>query len=104
MIDKETFLSTIALIQEQDKINKQISDALELFGDGFYLFGSKSKDREALLNLLRKVCNDPYDYIGVWLYEDFDGVVSDDEHEWHLNTAEDLYDFLVDNQEYWKQG
>ena len=39
MITKETFVKALQLIQEQQEINHQFAKALDLVGDGHYVFG-----------------------------------------------------------------
>lgn len=51
--------------------------------------------------LLEDACNDVYQYIDLWLYGDWDRVLSDETHEWHLDTVEDLYDFIIEMQPEW---
>ena len=82
MITKETFVKALQLIQEQQEINHQFAKALDLVGDGHYVFG----------------VNDKYDYISWWLYEgepDYKVWSSDNTEEWNLTEPEALYDFIV---------
>ena len=98
MISKETFVKAIRLIQEQDEINRKVENALSLVGNGHYVFGTNSKDRVALLAVLKEAVGDTWDYIGWWLYEAAPEykVWSDDEtKEWCLKDPAALYDFIV---------
>lgn len=98
MISKETFLKAIDLIKEQDTVNKEFSHALEKVGNGHFLFETDNKYLEALLMVLREGINDKYDYISWWLYEESpDNKITsaDGKKEWILDTADKLYDFIV---------
>jgi len=98
MISKELFCKTIADIQEQEKLNDNFSSALKTMGDGHYLFGVNNKYYSALMNLLADIFQDDGDYITWWLYEDVEKVVwLEEKTEIPLKTAEQLYDFLLDN-------
>ena len=39
MISKETFCKALRLIEAQREIDRQFSKALELLGNGYYVFG-----------------------------------------------------------------
>lgn len=101
MISRDTFITVLQLIREQEEINDKVEAVLDLVGDGHFVYGVKNKLHQATMLLLKEDCNDRYDYIDWWLYESTDHVVSDDTKEWHLDTPDDLYDFLVENQELW---
>lgn len=51
--------------------------------------------------LLKESCNDVYEYIDWWLYEDVEHIVYSDDREWHLDSASDLYDFIAEMQDDW---
>lgn len=98
MITKETFVKALALIQEQSNINDQFSKALDLVGDGHFVFGAENKYLEALLLVMKEAANDRYDYISWWLYEaspDFRVWSEDENREWYLKEPEALYDFII---------
>ena len=98
MISKELFCKTLADIQEQEKINEDFGKAIEKMGDGYFLWGIGNKFHSALLNVLAAVFQDDSDYISWWLYEDVEKKVwLADGTEVSLETAEMLYDFLLDN-------
>ena len=69
MITKETFVKALQLIQEQQEINHQFAKALDLVGDGHYVFGVNNKFYDAAMLVLKEAVNDKYDYISWWLYE-----------------------------------
>ena len=88
MITKETFVKALQLIQEQQEINHQFAKALDLVGDGHYVFGVNNKFYDAAMLVLKEAVNDKYDYISWWLS-------SDNTEEWNLTEPEALYDFIV---------
>jgi len=99
VITKEIFCKTLQMINEQHEINDKFEDALDLVGDGYFVYGANNKYYEALLLVLKEAMNDQYDYIDWWLHD-----ATDDkrvwsagmEKEWDLNTPEALYDFIRD--------
>lgn len=98
MISKETFCKALALLQEQDKLNHVFSKALELMGNGAFVFGSEDRYKEALLLVLAEAVNDQYDYIEWWLYEsNICRIVrlADGSKYWDLSKPEALYDYIV---------
>lgn len=98
MITKETFVKALQLIQEQQEINHQFAKALDLVGDGHYVFGVNNKFYDAAMLVLKEAVNDKYDYISWWLYEgepDYKVLSSDNTEEWNLTEPEALYDFIV---------
>lgn len=98
MITKETFVKALQLIQEQQEINHQFAKALDLVGDGHYVFGVNNKFYDAAVLVLKEAVNDKYDYISWWLYEgepDYKVWSSDNTEEWNLTEPEALYDFIV---------
>lgn len=102
MISKELFVKVIGLLQEQDSIDEQFSKALDLVCDCVSIvYGTNNKAYKAVMLLLEDACNDVYQYIDLWLYGDWDRVLSDETHEWHLDTVEDLYDFIIEMQPEW---
>jgi len=102
MIKKETFVNVLNLIKEQDETNSEVGKALELICDSWVMYGFKDKYKDALNLLLNEIFDDKEsDWIGWWLYEDVEKKITfnDDRNEIYLNTAEDLYDFLLNNLE-----
>lgn len=101
MISKDTFCRVLALIQEQDEINDQVEKALQLVGDGHYVFGTDNRYYRALLLVLKEELNDKYEYIEWWLYEAEDYVVenADGSQKWDLKEPGALYDYLVETAE-----
>lgn len=101
MISKDTFCRALALIQEQDQINDQVEKALQLVGDGHYVFGTDNRYYKALLLMLKEELNDKYEYIEWWLYDAGDYVVenADGSQKWDLTEPGALYDYLVETAE-----
>lgn len=98
MISKETFVKAIQLIQEQQTINEQFSKALDLVGDGHFVFGTENKFYDAAMLVLKEAMNDKYDYISWWLHEgepDYKVWLADGSKEWDLKELEALYDYIV---------
>ena len=97
MIEKDTFCKCLALIQEQEQIDIQFSKALDLVGNGHFVFGAENRYLRALLLVLKEVMDDQYDYIDWWLFETSDYMVwtGDEKKEWCLKEPAALYDFIV---------
>lgn len=98
---KETFVQVINLIKEQQKIDEEFTDALSLVCDGHSIYFGSMKYLDAIMLILKEDMKDKYDYISWWLYEDVEKEISfkdeTGEHLIYLNTAENLYDFLIEN-------
>jgi len=97
MISKETFCTALRSIKEQENIDHQFSKALELVGNGHYVFTGGEKILEALRLVLKEATGDQYDYIEWWLYEvtsDYRVWTNNQEKEWCLEEPEALYDFI----------
>jgi len=98
MISKELFCKTLNEIIAQGELDENFGKAIETMGDGYFLFGIENKYRSSLLEVLAAVFQDDGEYISWWLYEDVEKVVwFEDKTEIPLKTAEQLYDFLLDN-------
>lgn len=99
MISKEIFCKALKLIREQDEINREFEKALDLVGNGHYVFGTENKYLEGLLMVLKETMKDHYDHIDWWIYEESsDYLVKsvDGQRSWCLKEPEALYDFLVE--------
>ena len=70
MLSKEGFCKALQMIKEQESIDEQFSKALNLVGDGHFVFGAENKYLMALRDVLKEAVNDQYDYIDWWLYEE----------------------------------
>jgi len=98
MISKELFCKTLAAIHEQGVLDENFGKAIETMGDGYFLFGIENKYRSSLLEVLAAVFQDTGELISWWLYEDVEKVIwLADKTEIRLKTAEQLYDFLLDD-------
>jgi hypothetical protein len=109
-ISRELFVTIMNKIKEQQEIDDKVGDALETVCGGWILFNSENKNLEALLLLLKELFVDVHDYIGWWLYESVEKIVTTEaigpfdipgKREWDLTTAEALYDFMEDCREDW---
>ena len=69
MLSKEGFCKALQMIKAQASIDEQFSKALDLVGDGHFVFGAENKYLLALRDVLKESVNDQYDYIDWWLYE-----------------------------------
>ena len=99
MISKETFCKALELIQEQQTVNKKVSDALDMVGNGYYVFSGGEQYYEALMLVLKEAACDKYDYISWWLYEaapSYKVWTEKQLREWCLKDPGDLYDFIRD--------
>lgn len=97
MISKETFCKALRLIREQEKVNRQFSEALQTVGNGHYVFGTSNRYLDAALLVLVEAVGDKYEYIDWWLFELDDKTISlaDGSQSWELTTPEALYDYIV---------
>ena len=75
MLSKEGFCKALQMIKEQESIAEQFSKALNLVGNGHFVFGTENKYLLALRDVLKEAVNDQYDYIDWWLYEAADDFV-----------------------------
>ena len=81
MLSKEGFCKALQMIKEQESINEQFSKALDLVGNGHFVFGTENKYLLALRDVLKEAVNDQYDYIGIKTF--------------CLKEPEALYDFIT---------
>lgn len=105
IITKETFCKCLAMIQEQESINEQFSKALNLVGNGHFVYGTENRYLTALLLVLKESVKDRFDYIGWWLYETSDYMVwsNDEKKEWCLKEPGALYDFIVNETQIYQK-
>ena len=98
MISKEMFCKALRMIVEQEEINRRFAEALQLVGNGHYVFGTPNKYYDALLEVLKETVGDKYDYISWWLYEgapDYKIWSTDESQEWDLKEPEALDDYIT---------
>ena len=97
LLCKETFCKALQMLEQQEDTDDKFSKALNLVGDGYFLYGTKDLYREALLMVLKEAMNDRYDYIDWWLYDtdDYHVWTKDGKHEWNLQEPAALYDYIV---------
>jgi hypothetical protein len=97
MISKKEFVKII----ENDRVYHTIIDKIEKYGISFYE-SEPHKCYYTLLDILlgQFFNSDGMDLIYWWLYEDVDKVITnDDDSTIELNSAEDLYNYLVNTTE-----
>lgn len=100
MLTRKEFVQIIKDIQENDEAHNELTKVLGPFCDGAgFLFTGDIKIYKNLLMLLRREMHDEGDLIGWWLYEDVEKVLYVEDREYEVKTAEQLYDFLLDNRE-----
>ena len=93
MLKKETFCEALRKIQAQRERDEQFSKALALVGDGHFVFEGGAILLSALLEVLKEVVNDQYDYISWWLYDaapDYKVWSTDEKRAWCLKDPEAL--------------
>ena len=98
MLSKEGFCKALQKIKEQESIDEQFSKALDLVGNGHFVFGAENKYLLALRDVLKEAVNDQYDYIDWWLYEATDDYTvweADCTMKYCLKEPEALYDFIT---------
>ena len=98
MISKKVFCNALRMIKEQEATDEQFGNALNLVGDGHFVFGVENKYLLALRDVLKETVNDQYDYIGWWLYEatdDFDVWEADYTLKYCLKEPEAMYDYIT---------
>ena len=98
MLSKEGFCKALQMIKEQESIDEQFSKALDLVGDGHFVFGAENKYLLAFRDVLKEAVNDQYDYIDWWLYEATDDYTvweADCTMKYCLKEPEALYDYIT---------
>ena len=63
MLSREGFCKALRMIRDQESIDEQFSKALNLVGNGHFVFGTENKYLLALRDVLKEAVNDQYDYI-----------------------------------------
>ncbi len=104
MLSKEGFCKALQMIKEQESIDEQFSNALNLVGDGHFVFGAENKYLMALRDVLKEAVNDQYDYIDWWLYEATDDYTvweADCTMKYCLKDPEALYDYITGHYPKW---
>lgn len=98
MISRKLFVDTLVGIKKE--FENRDSAEKELAKLGLRIDADRTPFLESMLEILKEVVPDPYDYIGWWLYDASDYRVSWEEDgqkiEKDLQNPNDLYDFLLD--------
>lgn len=101
MIRKDDFVNSINALLKQAERDEDVNEALNVICNNEHSFCVAETSiivTTALLDLLRNLINDEDDYIGWWLYEDVDKIITDAfGNKIEIDTPEKLYDFLVNN-------
>ena len=98
MITKQMFCTALQMLKEQEAIDDEFGKALQMVGNGHFVFGTENKCREALLLVLKEAVNDKFDYISWWLYEgapDYEIWTADESKKCVLKEPEVLYDYIT---------
>lgn len=103
MLTRETFMNAIRKIKKHEELMDRLDSVCREFGDFEPSLDFGNLHLQALLDVLQEAMNDESDYIGWWLYEDVEHVVTWEEEGReivrHLTDINALYDFLVENNE-----
>lgn len=98
LISRKLFVDTLVGIKKE--FENRDSAEKELAKLGLRIDADRTPFLESMLEILKEVVPDPYDYIGWWLYDASDYRVSWEEDgqkiEKDLQNPNDLYDFLLD--------
>lgn len=96
-LSKEEFIKLIETIQEEDKINREIEDILEKISSSYIILDTP-KSRYLMLDLI--FTKEEVDWIDWWLYEDVEKIITySDGEERDITKIEELYNFLIEEQE-----
>lgn len=101
MLSRSAFISAIKKIRVQEAAVEEFNMALRKLSDGITTFDIDNQYLEALRDVLSEAMHDTGDWIGWWLFEASDYMVSWDEDgkevSVNLEDVNDLYDFMVNN-------
>lgn len=107
MITKEEFQKAIEALRQQNAVDDNFQTHMEAAFPGSYAPIYENLLWTLSVHLLELLMEDPYKYIGWWVWETHFGkehpnvtwTSPDGETEkvWVLDTPENLYDFLVEN-------
>lgn len=96
-VSKEEFIKLLETIQEEDKVNREIEDVLEKISSS-YIIIDVPKSRYIMLGLI--FTEEEIEWIDWWLYEDVEKIVTySDGQERDITKIEELYNFLIEEQE-----
>lgn len=101
-IDKETFITVMNLIIEQDKMNEKFDDALALINSSWTITEADEHMRKAVWKILEIFFNEyELDNLQWWLYEDVEKVFFEQDKngkyikKYPVKTLEQLYDYIM---------
>lgn len=102
VISKESFCKVMGYIKEQQEIDEKVGQALELVCDNMIVYGTENGYLKALVKILKELFDDRSDIIEWWLYEDVEKNIYYDNKTINVETADKLYDFLIEDMAYYK--
>lgn len=97
-INQKLYILRVSHFVQGRFIDEQFSKALDLVGNGHFVFGAENKYLLALRDVLKESVNDQYDYIDWWLYEATDDYTvweADCTMKYCLKEPEALYDYIT---------
>lgn len=101
MLTRETFVDAISKIKKHEELMERLDSVCREFGSFRPSLDFGTLHLQALLEVLKEAMDDKYDYIGWWLYEGTDHIVSWKENgqkvSVDLTEVNALYDFLLEN-------
>lgn len=96
-LSKEEFIKLIETIQEEDATLRELEDTLEKISSSYIILDTP-KSRYIMLNLI--FTEEEIDWIDWWLYEDVEKIITySDGQERDVTKIEELYNFLIEEQE-----
>ena len=105
-MNKELFVYIVNKMYELYQEQEKFDDVLKMLDNDFGGCLIHNKTISLLEEILKKLVNDKYDYIGYYLWElDFgkeykDGVITEDDGSIiKLSNPEELYDLIISEQE-----
>jgi hypothetical protein len=103
MITKKTFIATMEVLQKQQVQEDAIAIMLGDMTGETHFFNVSDNVENALLNILTECFDDKAGWLSWWIYEKHFGqndmkAYYKNKKEIKLNTAEQLYNFLVKEQ------
>jgi hypothetical protein len=101
MITKGLFIEVIEGLKKQRELHRAATDAFQVILPNDYISGTEDTLEPLLIKVLETLMGDTEDWIGYYIYElDFgskweEGKVTVNGQDQRLETAEDLWDFLL---------
>lgn len=100
MLSKELFIKRMSLISNFSSQQDTISKFIENFSDGHCVVTIGNELINEIIDMLNESMNiEDKDFLSWWLYEDVDKVIYYEDEEISVRTLEELYDYIVSEQE-----